>query len=498
MSAIVDENSEKRRHLSFEGVARSPNAGGLRSNYAELKAKLTSSSPYPHPGWSRLNFWLFACFLALVFLMGGGSRADVQSQPIVRLFAIIVLAIWVFQIRADDARKARHPLLFLAAAALAIGIQLVPLPPSVWADLPGRKLFADGLALADINLGWHPISLTPDNTLNSLLALLPPFAAAVGMAVLDRHRYPALVELLIGLILLSAVVAIIQISTSSLYLYRVTNEGSAVGLFANRNHQALLLAIAFPALACLATQPHADPNIMRLRNWLAAMVGVLIVPMLLVTGSRAGLLLGLLGGALAYAILLKSKNYSRRAVRASRRGLLALLATMAVAAMATMFLARDKALQRLLVGPEQTEARTRNLDTYLQMAMDYMPFGTGFGAFDPVYRIYERYEVLDRTYLNHAHNDWAQLAIEGGVIGMLLGVAFLVWFLLRSWRLWSERESATLGRTGSAIVLLILLASAVDYPLRTPIIATVAVIACFLMLPQGKRQERTPLSSLED
>src|SRR3546814_18783044 len=57
-----------------------------------------------------------------------------------------------------------------------------------------------------------------------------------------------------------------------LYLYEITNNGSAVGLFANRNHQAALLACLFPMLAVYASIDHPSAERMRLKFALCASV----------------------------------------------------------------------------------------------------------------------------------------------------------------------------------------------------------------------------------
>ena len=86
----------------------------------------------------RLNFWLFAGFLVLVFLMGGASRPEALSQPLVRIVSVLALAFWALQLRGEQLRAARAPLLFLATAAAIVLVQLIPLPPGLWASLPGR------------------------------------------------------------------------------------------------------------------------------------------------------------------------------------------------------------------------------------------------------------------------------------------------------------------------------------------------------------------------
>jgi len=448
---------------------------------------------------SRFNFWLLLAFIAMVFLMGGASRPDALSQPVIRIVSILALAVWAAQTSAEHLRSARAPCLFLGGAAALILIQLVPLPPTLWMALPGRQLFVEGMTLAGIEPNWRPLSLTPDRSLDSLLSLLPPIAAAAGLMVVERDRHHDIIVFLLVLILLSLLTAIAQISTGSLYLYQVTNEGSAVGIFANRNHQALLLALALPMLGYVLTRPEGDYRRLRVHYWLAGMYMVLIGPMILVTGSRAGIVLGVVGAMLALALSLwRTRSSGARPNRAALIAVIGSLTLSVVALAATVFLARDLALHRLVEDWGQDEQRAQNLDEYLRMAGDFMPLGSGAGSFDPIYRIYEPLEALDSTYLNHAHNDLAQIAIEFGVPGLALLGAFALWWALRSWRLWRHRNRADgIGRVGSALILLPLIASIGDYPLRTPIHSVVWIIAIFFLQrvtsagPRGRLEPAT-------
>jgi hypothetical protein len=81
---------------------------------------------------------------------------------------------------------------------------------------------------------------------------------------------------------------------------------------------------------------------------------------------------------------------------------------------------------------------------------------------------------------------------------------FLIWLVRNSLRIWrtSQNESApldlALSRAGTLIVVLLLLHSFVDYPLRTIAMMSVFAFACGLMVPPQKhlgpeaRQSRRP------
>ena len=113
--------------------------------------------------------------------------------------------------------------------------------------------------------------------------------------------------------------------------------------------------------------------------------------------------------------------------------------------------------------------------------MSNLPFGVGFGAFEQAYRAAEPVDLLSPTYFNHAHNDWLQIIVEGGVPGaliLLVALALIVWRIIQCVRFRQDRsKTSTLNWLGMFSILLIALHSFVDYPLRTPVIMMVAMVS---------------------
>lgn len=446
--------------------------------------------------------YVLGAFLLVLLVSGGASRADEPHQILARLGAIAVIAVAALSIRPDQLRQVRAPLLFLTAVVALMAVQLIPLPPGLWVELPGRALYQEGLALAGLEPVWRPLTLTPDRTLNALLALLPAIAAALALAMLDRRQHQMLAIGLIIFVLISALVGIVQLSTGLLYFYRISNEGSAVGVLANRNHHAALIAAIFPVLAAWAAAPTADRNFAQLRSVLALLAATLLVAMLLAAGSRAGLLLGAFGAILAMVILwfgeVRGKGGSAR--MNWKLALPLLLGAVAVAA--SLYFARDLAFQRL-IGEGSDGIRQTLRPTFLQMIADFMPIGSGFGSFDPAFRIYEPDWNLSPAYVNHVHNDYFEVLLEAGLAGGALMAVFLIWFAVRLWTLWysfvrGDRDgSVLLGVAGSVIVFILLAASAVDYPLRTPTMSFVFTLAAMWMLPMppASRASKTKLGT---
>ena len=433
----------------------------------------------------QFRFAIYAGLLLACLLGGGGSRADILSLLYLRPAAILCLAAMLLIPAPIDFRAIRVPFWLLISLTAWLALQLVPLPPDVWTALPGREPLVSGAATVGLDQPWRPLSLAPDLTLNSLAALVVPFAALLGFAALDQQGRRTLLPFLIGAALVSSLVGIAQISggsTSPFYLYRVTNEDAAVGLFANRNHQAVLLALTFPLLGVWATEAEGGSKARARRAVAAIVIGAFLVPMILVTGSRAGLILAAVGAVCAcfqYAREIHAGTGRRLGWRAPA---LAGAAAVAIGGLfAFLASGRAIALQRLL-GTEENELRLSHLPVFVQMARDMFPWGSGFGTFDPVYRIYEPYETLSPRYLNQAHNDLLDIAITGGLPALLIALVFLGWWAGRTYALlkgWNRRsDRAALGRLGALVILLLLAASLVDYPLRVPLLQVVFAVAC--------------------
>ncbi len=126
----------------------------------------------------------------------------------------------------------------------------------------------------------------------------------------------------------------------------------------------------------------------------------------------------------------------------------------------------------------------------LELLRDYGVVGSGLGTFPKVYRLTEDPAAVDRYYINHAHNDYLELAIETGVPGIILLLLFLIWWG-RSVRAMVRSPAADhfaiAGAIGSAAILL---HSLVDYPLRTAAMSAIFAM-CLVLIVQSRRSTQS-------
>ena len=433
-----------------------------------------------------LQFWVLAAFLVLVFFVGGSARADVQSLALLRPFSIGICGFALWTIRREH--LASYKWLFVAAGAVFayVSLYLVPLPPSIWNDLPGRSILQEIDKSAALGHIWRPLSISPGLTWNSFYSLFTPLAVFLLGAQITRTEKFLLLPVLLALGVLSGLWGLLQSinnSQEALYLYRITNKGFAVGLFANRNHQAILLSALFPILAVYASNGVRSVEQGMVKAGIALAVGVVLVPLLLVTGSRAGLVIGFLGLASIIFVYRTPKitTPKKRKLQKFNQFHGVIIFGVIMLAATTILMSRAEAVRRLIEPGQFDDLRLQAWKPIADAAVRFFPIGTGPGTFVPVYQLVEPTDLLRTGYLNQAHNDWLDLLLTGGAVGatlvifLIAGFARLAWSALRA-DIHSSRD-VVFARLGIIIVVIFAAASIVDYPLRTPALGSVFVVA---------------------
>jgi O-antigen ligase len=423
---------------------------------------------------------LFASALLLeVFatLFGGASQTNALSLMAVELASLPLLFLTVYLTLAGQAPKGLAiPIVIMIAIILTPALQLIPLPPQVWTQLPQRAQQSQVLDLAGLGRPALPFTLTPQGAWRSLLGLAPPAAMLLGAAMLGEAQRRVMIWVWIALAFVSLGLGALQMlggESSPLYFYEVTNAHSPVGVFANRNHQASFLLCLLPLAAVfaaefrgLAEDWRAFPPLLAMLYFLIGIVGVAVIH------SRAGvfLLIPALLGSLAVIMTGGSLLGRWRAA-----GGIAIGAAVAVGAV--LLFGLTPILDRFA---DSGELRFEGWPIVLKTAQSYLPLGAGVGSFDTVYRSVEPLTEVSTVYFNHAHNDYLELWLETGYVGAALLAAFLAWFLVRAFVIWTRRpgEGRNMAAALTVLVVLLLAHSLLDYPLRTQAIEALFAFAC--------------------
>lgn len=439
-----------------------------------------------------LSFILLMVLLTATWLAGGASRADTYGQVVVRIVAWAVLFAGALAAERPALGEAR-PVAWLLAGAIGLtALQLVPLPPGIWQALPGRGIFADAATLSGQEQPWRPWAIVPGATMNALSSLVVPLATLLlvcGTRPAERAILPGMV---LSLIVASTVVGLLQFSGGG-FTNPLVNDtpGQVSATFANRNHLALFVAFGCPLAPIWALQGGHRPG---WRGPIALGLIPLFVLTILASGSRAGMLVGVIG--LAAGLIATWRPLRNELRRYPRWVLPALVAgfVVAILALVALSVAADRAvsISRVLTLDTGQDMRQRGLSTVLEMVRTYFPFGTGLGSFDPMFRMHEPFALLKLTYFNHAHNDYLEILLDAGIPGAALLTGGIGWWLWASMRAW--RGTDLLPRLGSVLLLLVLIASLFDYPARTPLImATIVVAAIWLSGAGGLTRPALPV-----
>jgi O-antigen ligase len=423
----------------------------------------------------RVTSGLMAAFLVACLALGGASREGHLGNFVLQGAGTGFLIWGLYRLQLAELGLLEKLLLCLIALGLGvIGFQLVPLPPDFWRELPGRGPIGAELDV----LGTLPdpalITFSLHETIRSAVSVLP--GIGLGFALLSGRHHPAQVMAmaLVGVSVVSLGLGIAQVlggQESPGYFYDFTNRGYMVGFFANANHMATLLLVTLPFLAALVRdwrmrfpRQRQEFTVLGIALFALLAIGIGLV------GSLTGYAL-LLPVALASALIVWPPNKRRLTMILALPALAVSVGVLALVGDAENVFAPEA--QMSLVGREVIRSNA------IPAAQAFFPVGSGLGTFEEVYRRFEPEQDVTNAFINHAHNDYLEIAVELGAPGLALIVLFLGWWLLCLLRLLSGGASPY-AWAGWLAVGIILTHSGWDYPLRTAALSTVFALGCVL------------------
>ena len=439
--------------------------------------------------------WVVPSFLAMVFALGGPTVDVTATDEWLQLVALPILLLAGTALLLDPPRARLTRAAMLAALAIACVplLQLLPLPSALWGMPDARAAIAVDLASAGVDTParW---SLHPEATLRSSLALLPALACFFGVVALGPGRLKRVPQVLVALVLANLAFGFVQVglpSDSPLRLYPGLGSGFG-GVLVNDNHQGTALVIGMVlAIGLWAHAKHravqGQPHKLRHGLWLlAAFSCVAALPL---SGSRAAMVIALVAAALTVAA---TGLLPLLRIRDSRRA-----AAGAVLAVALVALGSFSAWRWMQVDAVDELRQTIARET-ISVGQRHAPLGSGIGSFVDVFAQEASWNPAFQggEYVNHAHNEYAQWWMTGGV-GALAALAFALGILG-----WTGTAVLRHGRrhplaAASWLALLtVLVHSVVDFPLRTmslmSVSASLAALAVVLGAAALRGEVRTP------
>jgi O-antigen ligase len=251
------------------------------------------------------------------------------------------------------------------------------------------------------------------------------------------------------------------------WFYTPRFHGAIYGSYVNHNHYAGLMEMLAP-FPVVVSMGHLFTGGKRA---LIAFSAILMASTIFLSSSRGGMLAFVVEIVLFAALTLMQKRNPRVA--------LGLTAICVLVLAFLIFLGKGEVLGRL--GDLGPGIRLNMTKDCLRMFSHRPIWGWGLGTFPTIYPSYRSFYT--NLFVNEAHNDYAQLLVETG----LLGFGLMLWFLVRLYqrglptsRRWELRWdgavslAALLGCTG------ILFHSLVDFNLQIPANAALFYVLCGL------------------
>lgn len=432
---------------------------------------------------------VFVIMIVVGGVIGGGPTPLSYSIIVDFVASMLMLLVLPSFSKGSYPRAALPAILILISIILVPLLQLIPLPVTVWNDLPGRGVPGGILYAAQAGVTRMPFSLYKQGTFLAALSLIVPAASFVAGLQASAKARDLIMFSIVLFAFAGAVLGVFQVARGGgldLGIYSEIHDGYAIGFFANRNHEASLMLIAIPFSA----------HLIQTRNWvprvkLYVIIGVIILFSLAVlsTISRAGLVL--LPVSIASAIIISFGNGRDGKMWL---GLLAALLMLIVAALLLeMSSVGSAVIHRFFV--VDNDLRRQIWVNTTAAIKEFWPAGSGVGSFVPIYGMFEDLDSVNVLWVNHAHNDYLEIILETGIFGVGILMSYAVCIIYNVTRKF-PKELRSQRSAGVSAILILLLHSLVDYPLRTSLLMAVfAYCNALVFVPNDFFRRRKRVSS---
>ncbi len=447
-------------------------------------AEATTIQRVRHTLVSRFTF-LGLCVAIVLTALAFGTNHN-WALAIFNLGALAIVFLWLLDgLKLGVLRLSRNPLQLPLLGMLLLGlIQLLPLRSAEAVDL---------LSIPAVK----SLSLDPYATTLILfdVATLFVYFAATLVFTDTPHRLRILVRTITIFGFMLAIFGLTQsFTTSKVFWVRELTQSTAFGPFINRHHFAgyMELTMALPLGMLFAGSLEKD------KRFAYIFAAVLMGVALLMTNSRGGVI-SLVAEILFLLVLSgfrrrKTREVQEKSQRIKRAALRAAFALSLIVALfaGVVLLGGESALSRF-AGTVNSEDPTTGRAHFWNVTLDIIKahpiVGTGLGAFPTVYT---RYDSRNGSFrLEQVHNDYLQVMSDGGIIGAVLGLFFVVMLFRYGF---ARRESSDDYRSGVALGALagcfaVLVHSFFDFTLHTTANALLFLVMAALATMNGRVEQ---------
>lgn len=428
-------------------------------------------SEHSEKTWANKTVFILLCATVVWTALAYGT----VHQPFIALFYLVnvlILVFWAIDAFSSRSLRINNSLLQIPLLALPLYALIQVIPFGSLAEIGG----VSGIA--------RTISLEPFWTKAFAyhgFALFIFFAAAIAF-IDSTKRLKKVVWLITIFGFAYSFFAVLQsvLSPDKIYgLYDVTLKAS-YGSFVNRHNFAAFIemAIAVPLGMMFVGAVEKDRKLLFITA-----IGLMGIALIL-SGSRGGLVAFLAEIFFLVILTTKTKSSGQFVLKIGLS-----VALVAVVIVGAIMVGGESSLTRISesVGSDNvTSGRTEIWSVSLEIIKSSLPFGAGLGAYSVAYTPYDTFNGLSRV--EQAHNDYLQVLTDAGLIGLIIGAAFLFLFFKTGLKNVNAKNTFRRGVAVGAFAgcFAVLVHSFFDFVLHTTAVSVMFLTLLALIVVSGK------------
>jgi O-antigen ligase len=443
--------------------------------------------------------------IAFLLILSPLFQASVRPLPLMflELTGVLLLGLLLW-----PNTRARHFLSLTKSVKTCLWVTalyplfyLIPVPWNMWSYLPGHEVYAQAINVSQAQASsWRSIAIVPYLVKTAWLSLLPMFAVFLGVVSLPKSRLQFLIKIVLLMAVVESILGLIQFGAGRESALCFGNHDycgdNATGTYINRDHFAGLLEMILPlALGLLVANLGGDSitskhylswrqRLLSLMTWqghaniMYMLVCTIILLGLILTRSRMGIILAMLG------ILLSLLIFSKRLSSNDTKNTFGIIIAIGFILAAEIGLV--PILRRFVLEDPMKDGRWEIFAGAMKAIGNFFPLGSGIGSFSEIYYQYAPVS-LGKFIEIRGHNDYLEWLLEGGIAGLMILLAWVVFYGVRCYQIWHHKQESRLyySQLGAGIgLLLILLHGFVDINAHIPATAIyIAFMAGLLFYP---------------
>lgn len=385
---------------------------------------------------------------------------------------------------------------FILSFLAIIFVQIIPMPLPVLKILSPSTYNTYKLAIENLS-GLFTLSLYPHATYLNFIKLISYFIIfwLTLKIVREKKRIRVIALFIISLGFFEALYGLLKHLAGNKYIWgfsKLWGLEFMTGTYLNKNHLAgyleIAISLAFGYIVYMTLEGRShkkekeirrirdifihfdqtDPN--RFKRYLMIFIFVILFVTLILTASR--------GGIISIAIALIIMNLL---LCIKYRRVVWIFLSLAISCLIIIYgtyIGLDRTLKSFQNIEVSFWIRNEISHASLELINEYPLFGTGLGTFEEVFRKVQC--SLYNTVIDHAHNDWIELWVETGLIGLLLVISSFLMILISSIKKWQRSEDSYrvgMGIGGIGALISLGLHSFTDFNMHIPANAlTLAVV----------------------